>query len=218
MKTVPFTFRVLGNCLEITPDEPIEDNAIYEVRLRNIKSKDGKKEYPNQKFEITTAMTPMYCSVDEIKMLVDVFDIPESIILMMIRRASKEADFINGKPVDISNGIPFEVEQFVAVKASLLSLLRAYAVSGSESGLEGTLGKITFKNGDELSSIKALLDRLRDAAKKWQEAIRGYVFEGRNVSKFALRGNRTLRPTPAYAILDDWTRNGNLGLKGRELI
>lgn len=218
MKTVPFTFRVLGNCLEITPDEPIEDNAIYEVRLRNIKSKDGKKEYPNQKFEITTAMTPMYCSVDEIKMLVDVFDIPESTILMMIRRASKEADFINGKPVDISNGIPFEVEQFVAVKASLLSLLRAYAVSGSESGLEGTLGKITFKNGDELSSIKALLDRLRDAAKKWQEAIRGYVFEGRNVSKFALRGNRTLRPTPAYAILDDWTRNGNLGLRGRDLI
>lgn len=218
MKTVPFTFRVLGNCLEITPDEPIEDNAIYEVRLRNIKSKDGKKEYPNQKFEITTAMTPMYCSVDEIKMLVDVFNIPESTILMMIRRASKEADFINGKPVDISNGIPFEVEQFVAVKASLLSLLRAYAVSGSESGLEGTLGKITFKNGDELSSIKALLDRLRDAAKKWQEAIRGYVFEGRNVSKFALRGNRTLRPTPAYAILDDWTRNGNLGLRGRDLI
>ena len=218
MKTVPFTFRVLGNCLEITPDEPIEDNAIYEVRLRNIKSKDGKKEYSNQKFEITTAMTPMYCSVDEIKMLVDVFDIPESTILMMIRRASKEADFINGKPVDISNGIPFEVEQFVAVKASLLSLLRAYAVSGSESGLEGTLGKITFKNGDELSSIKALLDRLRDAAKKWQEAIRGYVFEGRNVSKFALRGNRTLRPTPAYAILDDWTRNGNLGLRGRDLI
>ena len=218
MKTVPFTFRVLGNCLEITPDEPIEDNAIYEVRLRNIKSKDGKKEYPNQKFEITTAMTPMYCSVDEIKMLVDVFDIPESTILMMIRRASKEADFINGKPVDISNGIPFEVEQFVAVKASLLSLLRAYAVSGSESGLEGTLGKITFKNGDELSSIKALLDRLRDAAKKWQEAIRGYVFEGRNVSKFALRGNRTLRPTPAYAILDDWTRNGNIGLRGRDLI
>lgn len=218
MKTVPFTFRVLGNCLEITPDEPIEDNAIYEIRLRNIKSKDGKKEYPNQKFEITTAMTPMYCSVDEIKMLVDVFNIPESTILMMIRRASKEADFINGKPVDISNGIPFEVEQFVAVKASLLSLLRAYAVSGSESGLEGTLGKITFKNGDELSSIKALLDRLRDAAKKWQEAIRGYVFEGRNVSKFALRGNRTLRPTPAYAILDDWTRNGNLGLRGRDLI
>ena len=218
MKTVPFTFRVLSNCLEITPDEPIEDNAIYEVRLRNIKSKDGKKEYPNQKFEITTAMTPMYCSVDEIKMLVDVFNIPESTILMMIRRASKEADFINGKPVDISNGIPFEVEQFVAVKASLLSLLRAYAVSGSESGLEGTLGKITFKNGDELSSIKALLDRLRDAAKKWQEAIRGYVFEGRNVSKFALRGNRTLRPTPAYAILDDWTRNGNLGLRGRDLI
>ena len=218
MKTVPFTFRVLGNCLEITPDEPIEDNAIYEIRLRNIKSKDGKKEYPNQKFEITTAMTPMYCSVDEIKMLVDVFNIPESTILMMIRRASKEADFINGKPVDISNGIPFEVEQFVAVKASLLALLRAYAVSGSESGLEGTLGKITFKNGDELSSIKALLDRLRDAAKKWQEAIRGYVFEGRNVSKFALRGNRTLRPTPAYAILDDWTRNGNLGLRGKELI
>ena len=218
MKTVPFTFRVLGNCLEITPDEAIEDNAVYEVRLRNIVSKDGKKEYPAQKFEITTAMTPMYCSVDEIKMLVAVFDIPESTILMMIRRASREADFINGKPVDTSKGIPFEVEQFVAVKASLLALLRAYAVGGAESGLEGTLGKITFKNGDELASIKALIDRLRGEAKKWQEAIRGYVFEGRNVSKYALRGNWSLRATPAHAILDDWTRNGNMGFRGRELI
>lgn len=218
MKTVSFTYRVFDNCLEIIPDEPIEDNAIYEVRLKNIASKDGKREYPNQKFEITTAMTPMYCSVDEIKMLVDVFDIPESIILMMIRNASREADFINGKPVDTTNGIPFEVQQFVAVKASLLSLLRAYAVGGAESGLEGTLGKITFKNGDELASIKALIDRLRGEANKWQEAIRGYVFEGRNVSKYALRGNRSLRPTPAHAILDDWTRNGNLGLRGREFI
>lgn len=209
---------MLGNCLEITPDEAIEDNAVYEVRLRNIVSKDGKKEYPSQKFEITTAMTPMYCSVDEIKMLVDVFDIPESTILMMIRRASREADFINGKPVDTSKGIPFEVEQFVAVKASLLALLRAYAVGGAESGLEGTLGKITFKNGDELASIKALIDRLRNEAKKWQEAIRGYVFEGRNVSKYALRGNWSLRATPAHAILDDWTRNGNMGFRGRELI
>lgn len=218
MKTVSFTYRVFDNCLEIIPDEPIEDNAIYEVRLKNIASKDGKREYPNQKFEITTAMTPMYCSVDEIKMLVDVFDIPESIILMMIRNASREADFINGKPIDTTNGVPFEVQQFVAVKASLLSLLRAYAVGGAESGLEGTLGKITFKNGDELASIKALIDRLRGEANKWQEAIRGYVFEGRNVSKYALRGNRSLRPTPAHAILDDWTRNGNLGLRGREFI
>ena len=96
--------------------------------------------------------------------------------------------------------------------------MRAYAVGGAESGLEGTLGKITFKNGDELASIKALIDRLRGEANKWQEAIRGYVFEGRNVSKYALRGNRSLRPTPAHAILDDWTRNGNLGLRGREFI
>lgn len=218
MQTVSFTYRIFDNCLEIIPDEPVKDNAVYTVRLRNLKSKDGKEELPSAKYEITTAMTPMYCSVDEIKTLVDVFDIPESTILMMIRRASKEADFINGEPVDTSSGIPFEVEQFVAVKASLLALLRAYAVGGAESGLEGTLGKISFKNGDKLASIKALIDRLRNAAKKWQEAIRGYVFEGRNVSKYALRGNRTLRPTPAHAILDDWTRNGNMGFRGREFI
>ena len=76
----------------------------------------------------------------------------------------------------------------------------------------------SFKNGDELASIKALIDRLRGEAKKWQEAIRGYVFEGRNVSKYALRGNWSLRATPAHAILDDWTRNGNMGFRGRELI
>ena len=218
MQTVSFTYRIFDNCLEIIPDELIKDNAIYTVRIRNLKSKDGTKELPDAKYEITTKMSPMYCSVDDIKTLVDVFDIPESTILMMIRRAGKEADFINGKPVDTTNGVPFEVEQFTAVKASLLALLRAYAVGGADSGLEGTLGKISFKNGDKLASIKALIDRLRREAKTWQEAIRGYVFEGRNVSKFALRGNKSLRPTPASAILDDWSRNGNMGFRGREFI
>lgn len=218
MQTVPFTYRIFDNCLEIIPDEPIKDNAIYTVRIRNLRSKDKTRELPDAKYEVTTAMSPMYCKVDDIKTLVDVFDIPESTILMMIRRASKEADFINGKPVDTTKGIPFEVEQFTAVKASLLALLRAYAVGGAESGLEGTLGKISFKNGDKLASIKALIDRLRREAKTWQEAIRGYVLEGRNVSKFALRGNKSLRPTPVHAILDDWSRNGNMGFRGREWI
>ena len=109
------------------------------MRIRNLKSKDGTKELPDAKYEITTKMSPMYCSVDDIKTLVDVFDIPESTILMMIRRAGKEADFINGKPVDTTNGVPFEV-------------------------------------------------------------------------------NKSLRPTPASAILDDWSRNGNMGFRGREFI
>ena len=218
MQTVPFTCTVNGNLLEITPTEPIEDNSIYEIRIRGLRSVDGSKELPAFRCEITTAMTPMYCTVDDIKQLVDVFDIPESTILQMIRRASREADFINGKPVDTAGGIPFEVGEFVATKASLLALTRAYVVTSSERGLTGTLGKISFKNGDELSGIKTLIDRLRDEANKWQEAIRGYVFEGRNVSKFALRSNRTYRATPAHAILDDYTRNGNMGLEGRHFI
>ena len=77
MQTVSFTYRIFDNCLEIIPDELIKDNAIYTVRIRNLKSKDGTKELPDAKYEITTKMSPMYCSVDDIKTLVDVFDIPD---------------------------------------------------------------------------------------------------------------------------------------------
>ena len=80
--------------------------------------------------------------------------------------------------------------------------------------MEGTLGDLTFKNGDAISNLKKMLDTLKRDLKTWQDAIRGYKFEGRNEMEIGLRSNRTLRATPAHIILRDYTRNVNQGKDG----
>ena len=222
MERVKFTYRVFDNCLEITPLDKVHDNSIYTLTLKNIRSENRKKVLDKAVLEITTAMKPSYCSVDSIKTLVDVFDIPESTILYQIRQASKEADFIYAEtfdgeriPLDADGNPPFPVEKFTEVRASQLALTRAYITGTSEAGLEGTLGKISFKNGDELSNINKLISDLKSETKKWQDAMRGYSLPGRNKPSFALRGNWSWRATPASVILDNYTRNGNMGIHGK---
>lgn len=211
MESVKFTYRIYDNFLEITPVDGIEDNAVYDITIKNLKSEDHHLEAENIKKKITTAMTPCYCSINDVKVMVDILNIPDSTILYLIRDASRQADFINGAPIDVSHGIPFEVSKYTAVKATLMALGRAYLESADKSGLEGTVGKISFKNGTKVSDINTLISRYRTEEHTWQEAIRGYVFEGRNVSKFALRGDKTIWATPTRKILNDYTRDGNMG-------
>lgn len=220
MERINFSYRVFDNCLEIIPDDGIKDNSLYVLTIKDLRSEDQTKVLDKKKFEITTEMKPSYCSIDAIKALVYDFDIPESTILYQIRQASKEADFINGGPVqlDQDGNPPFPVEKFVEVKASLLSLTRAYVTGAAHIGLQGTLGQVSFKNGDSLGNINKLISALRDEAEKWQDAIRGYVFPGRNEPAYALRGNYTLRATPASVILRNFSRDVNQGLRERTVI
>lgn len=211
MESVKFTYRIYDNFIEITPIDGIEDNAIYDITIKNLKSHDHTREVESVKKKITTAMTPCYCDINDVKVMVDVLNIPDSTILYLIRDASRQADFINGAPIDTSNGIPFEVSKYVAVRATVLALSRAYLDSADKSGLEGTVGKISFKNGTKVSDINTLINRYRNEEKTWQEAIRGYTFAGRNHSKFALRADKTLWATPTRKILNDYTRDGNMG-------
>jgi hypothetical protein len=215
VETVDFSYRVFDNCLEIIPDEGIEDNATYTIRLKGIRSINHDKVLEKAEIKITTAMTPSYCKLDAVKVLVDIFNISEADILYLIRQASKEADFINGGPVDTSNGVPYEVEKFTETKATLLALTKAYAITGHDSGLEGTLGKISFKNGTTLSNINNLINQLRRECKIWSDAIRGYKLEGRNKPTFALRGQHTFKATPVEVILNNYRREVNQGWEGR---
>ena len=221
MERVKFTYRVFDNCLEITPVDKIYDNSVYKLTLKNIKSVNKNKILDKAVLEITTAMKPAYCNVNSIKTLVDVFDVPESSILYQIRQASREADFIYAEtfdgakiPLDNDGNPPFPVEKFTEVRASQFALTKAYITGTSEAGLEGTLGKITFKNGDELTNINKLITDLKSEAKKWQDAMRCYSLPGRNKPSFALRGNWSWRATPASVILNDYTRSGNMGIHG----
>ena len=213
MENVKFRYRVYDNFLEIIPEDGVKDNSIYTIKIKKISSQDRKSISHNISHEMTTAMRPFYCKVEAVRILIDAFEIPESTIIYMIHKASKQADFINGGPVDISNGVPYVVEKYTEIKATLEALLVAYIVNGNDSGLEVTLGKISFKNGTKLSSIKNLIDDLKKEALVWQDAIRGYILEGRNKPRYAVRSSNiapyTITAIPLSEIIKGYTREFN---------
>ena len=211
-KKIDFTYRVFDNCLEIIPKEEILDNSIYDLRIKNIKSLDGKV-LEDYSAKITTKLTPCYCLIDAVKILLNDFEIPDSEILFFIRQASKQAEYINGGPpkLDENGNVPYVIEKYVETKATYDALVKAYISGNNDAGMEGSVGDLTFKNGDTIDNLRKLLTSLKDDIKTWQEAIRGYEFEGRNEMNYALRANFTLRGTPAHVILKDYTRNVNLG-------
>lgn len=215
-KRIDFEYRVFDNYLEIIPKEPITDNSVYDIKINNLLAKDNKNKSISTTLKIATKLSPCYCNPYSVKVLLNEFELSDIDILFFIRQASRYAEYINGGPVTLdSNGNPpFEVEKFVEVKATYDALTKAYVIGNNDAGMEGTLGDLTFKNGDAISNLKKMLDTLKKDLKTWQDAIRGYKFEGRNEMKTGLRSNRTLRATPASIILGDYTRNVNQGKDG----
>ena len=96
MDKIAVTAAAVGNILEITPADGILDNSKYTIRIKGLKSADGTKILPEKVFTIVTAITPMYCTLNSLKALVDSFGVPEANLLSYIRNASREADFIAG--------------------------------------------------------------------------------------------------------------------------
>jgi hypothetical protein len=216
MKRIHFDYKVYDNCIEIIPEDKIEDNCIYEIRIKKAKSLNGKHVLRDFKTEVTTAMTPCYATIPAVKNLIADLDIPDKDILFYIREASRAADHINGAPIrPCKNGRPpYEVEKYVEAKATLNALLKAYIKKSDSSGIEGTVGDIKFKNDNTMSSMKTMIDVFKKDVTKWQDAIRGHESTNRNIMASALRGKYTMRPTPVEEIVPDFTRNGNMGIYG----
>lgn len=215
-KRIDFEYRVYDNCIEIIPKGKIEDNSIYTIKLNGIKS-TSRAELERTDVTVTTKMTPCYCSLYAVKMLMEDFQLPDSTLLFFIRQASRQADYIhtrshNGNPVPLVDGKPpFVVEKYVELKATYEALTRAFIDGNNDLGMEGTLGELTFKNGDNIDNIWRKLGELKRDIKVWQEAIRGYELEGRNEPGFAMRASRTMYGTPADSILNSYNRNIAMG-------
>lgn len=217
MEKIELTYKVFDNFIEITPATAIADNSIYEIRIKGVKSADGKKKLDDLRLKVVTYLTPSYCSVEGINSLIDVFGIPEDRLLYYIREASRHADYIMGGTAVKAGTTPtFQVEQFVKTKATIDALLKAYMERASESGSKGTLGDVTFESSENYGSIKDLIKTLKDELKKWEDAMRGYHNEGRAKPKATRVGlkassNSDVALTTVDTILTDFARTGSQG-------
>lgn len=201
-----------GKILVVTP-ETIQENSIYRVTVTGLLDADGNP-MDSVTVEYRTPYSPLYCTLDSLKLVVDTFGIPDENMLSYIRQASKEADFIaGGTAVKKGQAPSFAVEQFVRTKATYDCLTRAFmdrAYSGG--GSKYTLDTATFEDSLNSTAYKTMFDRLAKELQKWQDAIRGYYNEGRAKPKATRVGinssqNSDVSYTNLDTIIQDVTRN-----------
>lgn len=186
VEKIDFTVKVYDNFIEIKPTAPIKDNSLYEIKFKDLKTVGGY-DVDNFTHKVSTAMTPMYCSIHDVRSVFYSELITDEDILYNIRSASRFADFLLGTKKIKLKDVTFEVQSFVKYRALKECLLKAY-MGKVELGLtEGTLGYVTFKNQGQPKDIKDLLKLLEDEIAFWKDALWGYV-EGTAKMRSAIRG------------------------------
>ena len=205
-------YEILDNILIVTLPDGIKDNSQYEIRVKGLKSIDGKAQLEELKYRTVTELSPSYCGVSDVSMLQDVFGVPENTILYYIRSASKYADFViensagTGQNATITE-ITVPIQNFVITKVMLDCLLNAFINKAAGSGIKGTLGKISFENTEKYASnIDDLLDYLKAQLKMWEYAMRGYTLEGKAKPVWAKKAYQTQDPTTFAQLINDINR------------
>lgn len=193
-----FNFEVKGNMLIITPIKPPFDNSVYEITLRNIKSKDGTKLLTHEIVKIPTRFTPAYTTLMAVKSLVESFQIPDELILFYIREASLFVEYARQESFE-EGKVPFEVTQYVKYKAAYDSLLRHYLDLTTQINLKGQIDEISFEKSFEADAFKALLDELKEQVDYWEDHLLGYGFKGKAAPKSAVRGSK-YNPNIGYGL------------------
>ena len=210
-ETIDFTYIVDGNTLTITPSEPIQDSSQYIISIKRLQAKDDEyRTASDLKYTVTTKLSPMYCSLQDLSYLVDVFNIPEETIMYFIREASKYADYMMDQEgtTTADADVTFAMRQFVRVKTTLDCLLRAYIKKASGIGEKGKLGVIEFQDQENYSdAFGNLLDELKSLLKTWGDALKGYEREGRAKPRSAKRFYKQTEPTTFSNIVTDLTRD-----------
>jgi hypothetical protein len=207
------TYKIDGNLLTITLDNEVENNSKYEIRFKNLKSKDGKAVVNNLTYNVITELSPSYCRVSDVAILVDTFNIPESTILYYIREASNYVDYIKSASTTsslagTSTEVTFPMKEFVKTKVMIDCLTQAYVAKAAGSGIKGKLGEISFENTEKYAtSIDDLLDSLWKRLKGWEDSLRGFEFEGRVGPKAALKANKASAMLTASQIASDISRD-----------
>lgn len=217
MERVDFDIKVYDNIIEIIPKDGVQNNSIYEVRLKNLRSINGKKIIDKKTISICTALAPSYCSLDSVKVLIADCNIPDKEILFHIREASKVADYlrqgssdtvtyVNNTDIMIprikdqvnmpenlnSEGIPFEVSEYVKYKAAKDCIIKFYVGKAALAGEKGQLGDIQFEHQSKLPDISGLLKEFDEQINFWKDAVRGFGIEGRAKPKATLHGRNAI--------------------------
>ena len=177
LEKVNFTAKAYDNYIEITPDDGIFDNCMYEIKLHNLKSADGVSELNNQKIIVYTKICPAYTTVEAVKSLLYNCGVPDPTILYHIREASKFVEYVTNKTYS-DNYVPYNVFEYVKYKSAYDSLI-SFTVNGVSNGItKGTMGDVSYEKEINVGDLTDLLKLLKEEVNKWYDSLFGVMYKG----------------------------------------
>lgn len=199
-----FNMKIVGNTVIITPKEgKFLDNSIYEISLIDVESNTGDKL--NATFKLCTKLSPLYIDCNSVRSLIgSEVECDDAEILYHIREASKYADYLiqcererdndyystNTDCTIDEDNVPFEISQFVKYQAAYECLIKYMARLSSATGLQGTVGNVTFAEKETNRDMNKLLTSIKDEVNKWSDEVKGYRIEGRARIRSAVKSSR----------------------------
>ena len=207
----------------VDPDEPniiyfqhndkveILDNSEYTLNVPSFEFEDGTVS-SKESMKITTALSPMYVTIQDVKSLAGGLPLDDADIAYHIRQASliaeywscRESDMLPEKLATIFGG-PKQIKDdyypfymFIKYQAVVDCVREFYiAAVARPSEYHDVLSDLERKEKMDLDAIKKLLDDLTAEAEDWLELVATITAD----PKWALRGkysyavtNRTYRP------------------------
>lgn len=173
-----FDYKVYDNKIEITPQGGVEDNCVYEIKIRNVRDKlDRKDPISSLEHSVMTRLSPSHSNLGAVRTVVDRPEVSDHDILYYIREASLFAEYITGEEYKEEQA-PYKVKQFVKFRAAYDSLLKFYTEKAAEAGRRGTLSEITFEHSNRFPDIKDLLDSIKGEVDYWYEHLKGIGLGG----------------------------------------
>lgn len=199
-------YTVNGKSLIITPIIAFASNKTYKVTIGYMKSTSGSFILDNYSYTFTTALSPLYCTVQDVNSVIGSLCIDDASILYYINQASLMVDWINSQGSASSTTLTapydYEVVQFTKYKAAKEALLNAMVNRAGNDGTKGMLLDIQFEFDNGTKSLKDVLKNLSDEVMKWQEAVRGYGPEGRQKPIYdAVKGSKSSSSTNSISSL-----------------
>lgn len=207
----------------VDPDEPniiyfqhndkveILDNSEYTLNIPSFEFEDGTVS-SKESMKITTALSPMYVTIQDVKSLAGGLPLDDADIAYHIRQASliaeywscRESDMLPEKLATIFGG-PKQIKDdyypfymFIKYQAVVDCVREFYiAAVARPSEYHDVLSDLERKEKMDLDAIKKLLDDLTAEAEDWLELVATITAD----PKWALRGkysyavtNKTYRP------------------------
>lgn len=190
MEFVDFDVKIFDGYIEIIPKDSIKKNSIYNIKISNVSSTDGKKLDNDIDIKYKSMLYPMYCLVEDIEALIEIVTVSKDIIMRQIKEASLYARYVSGGTVS-DEDVPFEVRELTKNRAARICLMKIYSEKAGMQNEKGQIGDVNYSTTIDAKEYEKLIKLFSGEEDKWTDEITN---SGKAQLKIITRGKKGYTP------------------------